>query len=76
MLELQKLVLKNVCNNSRLFKKELRKSLAWLNSAELTKLRIWLRENYWDTRKAEIMEVMYPASDKIIVEKENSKNVY
>ena len=61
MLELQKLVLMNVCNNSKLFKKELRKSLAWLNSAELTKLRIWLRENFWDTRRDDILEVLYPA---------------
>ncbi len=60
MLEHQKMVLKNVANNDDLFRKELLKSLAWLNSHDLTKLRIWLRENYWSTHKDIIRDIMYP----------------
>ena len=61
MFELQKLVLKNVASDKKLFKKELYKSIAWLNSNELTKLRIWLRENFRETHQDVIEEVMYPA---------------
>ncbi len=60
MLEHQKIVLRNVAYNHDLFRKELLKSLAWLNSNELTKLRVWLRKNYWSTHKNVILDVLYP----------------
>ena len=60
MLEHQKKVIQNVAGNAELFKKELYKSLAWLNSYDLTQLRKWLRENFWHTHKGIIQEVFYP----------------
>lgn len=60
MLELQKLVLNNLSDQNDLFKKELYKSIAWLNQHELTELRKWLRQEYWNTHKDIIKEVFYP----------------
>ena len=60
MLEHQKIVLKGVSNDKRLFKKELIKSLAWLNAHELTQLRLWLRENFYKQHSDIIREVLYP----------------
>lgn len=60
MLEHQKMVLKNVAYNNDLFRKELLKSLAWLNSNDLTQLRVWLRENYWNIHREIIQDIMYP----------------
>lgn len=60
MLEHQKKVLQNVAYDNELFKKELYKSLAWLNAHDLTQLRVWLRKNYWGTHGELIKEVMYP----------------
>jgi hypothetical protein len=59
MLEHQKKVLQNVANNEELFKKELYKSLAWLNTHDLALLKVWLRNNYWGTYSTLIKEVMY-----------------
>ena len=41
MLELQKLVLENVCENNLLFEKELRKSFQWLGHEDLYILYNW-----------------------------------
>jgi hypothetical protein len=60
MLEHQKMVLTNVAYNDDLFRKELLKSLAWLNSNDLTSLRVWLRENYWNTHQEIIQDILYP----------------
>jgi hypothetical protein len=49
MLEHQKTVLFNICDNSHLFKKELHKSIDWLTQEELNELWDWLKENYWET---------------------------
>ena len=42
MLELQKFVLQHVCDDALLFKKELIKSLNWLSSPDLEKLKQWV----------------------------------
>ncbi|MFW5700805.1 MAG: hypothetical protein ACOCWM_03860 [Cyclobacteriaceae bacterium] len=59
MLEHQKIVLRNVADNMELFKKELIKSLAWLNAHEITQLRRWLKENYRTTHKGILDEVFF-----------------
>jgi hypothetical protein len=41
MLELQMLVLENVCDNRTLFEKELRKSFEWLGTEDLYVLYSW-----------------------------------
>jgi hypothetical protein len=46
MLELQKLVLENVCESKPLFAKELRKSFQWLNHEELFILYNWAVEKF------------------------------
>ena len=46
MLEHQMTVLKAVADNHALFKKELIKSLKWLDLEEKTQLKTWLQENY------------------------------
>ncbi len=46
MLEHQMTVLKAVADNHALFRKELIKSLDWLDFEEKTKLKAWLQENY------------------------------
>jgi hypothetical protein len=40
-LELQKMVLENVCENKSLFEKELRKSFKWLDYNDLQELYKW-----------------------------------
>lgn len=47
MLEHQKTVLAGVSNNKQLFKKELVKSLGWLNNGELTAFTEWVKENFY-----------------------------
>lgn len=46
MLEHQMTVLKAVADNQDLFKKELIKSLDWLDLEEKSQLKSWLQENY------------------------------
>lgn len=46
MLEHQMTVLKAVADNHDLFKKELIKSLDWLDPEEKSQLRSWLQENF------------------------------
>lgn len=60
MLEHQKMVLVNVDYNDDLFRKELQKSLAWLNSNDLANLRVWLKENYWNTHREIIQDIVHP----------------
>jgi hypothetical protein len=60
MLELQKLVLQNVAYNKGLFRKELLKSCRWLNSQDLQELYKWLENNFWETHKDVIQDVLFP----------------
>ena len=46
MLELQKLVLENVCENKYLFEKELRKSFNLLEYDDLSRLYYWAIEEF------------------------------
>jgi hypothetical protein len=48
MLELQKLVLENVCGNKKIFEKELRKSFKWLENEDLINLYKWAVSNFND----------------------------
>ncbi len=57
MLEHQKTVLKGVSNNKQLFKKELVKSLGWLNNSELTVFIKWVNDNYYNLHGDVINEV-------------------
>ena len=41
MLEFSKKILKNVSFDKNLFKKELQKSIQWINKKELVLLKIW-----------------------------------
>lgn len=47
MLELCKTVLNGVHEDKKLFKKELNKSLSWLNSEDQVKLQIWVKKNFY-----------------------------
>ena len=57
MLELQQMTLSNLCADKDLFKKELIKSLMWLQSYEIYQLRRWLKSNYHETHGEIISEV-------------------
>ncbi len=57
MLALQKKVLQNLDFDRVLFKKELRKSLTWLDEEEIEELVEWLKSNYWNAYKKEIVAV-------------------
>ncbi len=46
MLEHQMRILKAVADNDELFKKEMMKTLTWLNFREKDKFCRWLNENY------------------------------
>ena len=58
MLEHQKLVLRNVAYNKEFFKKELVKTLNWINEEEKSDLYIWLKENFWSRHYDVIRELM------------------
>jgi hypothetical protein len=58
MLEHQKLVLQNVAYNKERFRKEIYKSLDWLNYNEITQLYIWLRKNFWDTHSEIVQDTL------------------
>ena len=60
MLEHQKLVLQNVAFSKELFRKELNKSLAWLNVHERDKLHAWLKMHYCDAYGEIIEDVFRP----------------
>ncbi|MFN2396748.1 MAG: hypothetical protein ABR597_13790 [Bacteroidales bacterium] len=57
MLEHQKWIIRNLSGDKELFKKELYKSLAWLEKEEIEELVEWLNSNYWDTNSNEIIAV-------------------
>jgi hypothetical protein len=57
MLELQKFVLQRVCDDARLFKRELIKSIKWLNSPDIENLRRWVCLEYGNTHSDIIQEV-------------------
>lgn len=58
MLELQKFVLKRVYDDAILFKRELIKSLKWLSSSDVAKLRHWVMQEFGNTHSDIIKEVM------------------
>jgi len=49
MLEHQMKVIKNVSQNKLLFKKEINKSLEWLDGEEIYTLKSWLDKNFRET---------------------------
>ncbi len=57
MLELQKFVLQEVCKDANLFKKELIKSVKWLSSPDIEKLRYWVMLEFGNTHSDIINEV-------------------
>ena len=57
MLEQQMNVIRNLSGDKELFKKELYKSLAWLEKKEIEELVEWLKSNYWGTNSKEIITV-------------------
>ena len=60
MLEHQKIVLNGVKHDKQLFRKELIKSLAWLNPGDQTLLRRWVYENFNHLHPEILKEVCYP----------------
>ena len=59
MLELQKFVLQRVCDDTRLFKRELKKSLRWLSLPEIEMLRQWVWREFGHTHADIISDVFY-----------------
>lgn len=57
MLEHQKMVLSGVEDHSQLFRKELLKSLSWLDDKEQLSLEKWVRKNYYHLHSKTIDEV-------------------
>lgn len=60
MLEQQKMVLDGVSFDKVLFRKELIKSLSWLDEVEQKKLVKWVKEKYAHQHADVIMGVFYP----------------
>lgn len=65
MLETCKIVLNGVKDDKHLFRKELIKSLAWLNSEEQKALKHWVHENFYDRHADIIDEVLIAAYDYV-----------
>ena len=59
MLELQKFVLQRVCEDTRLFRKELIKSLQWLSSPDIEKLKQWVWFEFGKTHEDILKEVFF-----------------
>lgn len=59
MLEHQKIVIKGVIHDKDLFKKELIKSLCWLESGEQQKFQQWIIDNYKNIHPEIIDEIIY-----------------
>ena len=57
MLDHQKYVIANVSHDKYLFRKELVKSMRWLNSNEIFELYKWVTDNYLSAHKDVIFEV-------------------
>ncbi len=58
MLEHQKKVLEAVSYDNKLFKKELIKSQAWLNIHDQTKLRLWVKQKFYQQHADTINEIL------------------
>ncbi|NBC82892.1 MAG: hypothetical protein GVY19_05870 [Bacteroidetes bacterium] len=58
MLEHQKIILSNVKDDKRVFRKELHKTLRWISDTDLKHLRSWLYENFDETHQKIIDEVL------------------
>jgi len=61
MLEHQKIVLSGVRDHSGLFRKELNKTLGWLNQEEQEQLKRWLLDNF-NHQHADIIHEVFPAA--------------
>ena len=59
MLEHQKMVLKGVFDNKYLFKKELIKSMSWLNKNDQILLKMWIYKNFRDQHPDIINDVLF-----------------
>jgi hypothetical protein len=62
MLELQKLVLRNVWENHLLFEKELRKSFQWLDTDDLNNLYTWAIQKF-NKQCRNIIDFVYSGFD-------------
>jgi len=60
MLEHQKMVIKGVSEIKNLFKKEIIKSLAWLNRDDQSQLLKWLMQNFMQQHPDIINELVRP----------------
>lgn len=63
MLEHQKIVLRGVSHDKSLFRKELIKSMAWLNANDQTELRSWVSQIYRDQYPNIIKDILDPSDD-------------
>jgi hypothetical protein len=63
MLELQKLVLKNVYGNIILFEKELWKSIKWLENDELHSLYNWAINEFNEQQHSKIINYVFVSFD-------------
>jgi hypothetical protein len=63
MLEHQKILLEHSVHDENMFRKELTKSLQWLNWDEQQKLYLWLRNNFWDTYSKLIETVFFKEAE-------------
>ncbi|MBB3701302.1 hypothetical protein KMW28_03435 [Flammeovirga yaeyamensis] len=59
MLEYSKIVLNGVKEEKALFRKELIKSMNWLEAKEQAKLKDWVIENFSDLHQDVIEEILY-----------------
>jgi hypothetical protein len=57
MLEHQKILLTNSIHDKEMFRKELVKSLKWLDQFERQKLYLWLKEQFWNSYSETIESV-------------------
>lgn len=57
MLDHQKIILENVNEDYQLFRKELEKSLKWLNATDKQNLYNWVKKKFWNTHRHIIQEV-------------------
>jgi hypothetical protein len=58
MLEHQKTLLTNSVHDINMFRKELVKSLKWLDQIEQQKLYLWLKNKYWNTH-SDLIETVF-----------------
>lgn len=58
MLDFQMFMLENVHDDDALFRKELKKSKKWLNTAELIVLKKWLLKRFYFSKRVVIQDVL------------------